>query len=47
MKTLNGCEENQSDVDLDSELQETIDALQDEATQKALMELAVKLKKTN
>ena len=29
METLNACEENQLDVDLDPQLQETIDAVQD------------------
>ena len=48
METLNGCEENQRDFDLDPELQEIIDAVQDESTKKALMELAVRFrKKTN
>ena len=46
METLNGCEENQCDEDLDPELQNIIDAVQDEANKKALMELAVRFRKT-
>ena len=45
METLNGCEENQRDVDLDHEPQEIIDAVLDEATKKALIELAVRFRK--
>ena len=45
METWNGCEENQCDVDLDPELQNIIEAVQDEATKKALMDLAVRFRK--
>ena len=45
METLNGCGENQCDVDQDPKLQNIIDAVQDEATKKALMDLAVRFRK--